>query len=1466
MERFLKKTLGKGWFAAFMAAVLILCTITPAFAVTGEKDKLIVTVTTDKETYSAGDEVQLLVKAKNTGKEAVENVKIKVSQLPEGIKLAKGASDTITLGDVAVNAEVSGTVKAVAEKSVVSSDKTIAGNVKTGDSANGAYFMAAVLAAAVLVIVIRKNKKAAGTIVMIALFLGALFTSSIYAAGPSGRFEIKVPVKVDKKDAEIIVLVTYGKESESGTNVVEKPSTGEDATKPPSGEDNTEKPNPPSQEEVYGRVSVHDPSIVKDEKTGLYYIFGSHMAWAKSKDLTSWTMIRNNINSDYETLFAKEAAWAALGGSQGSQSGRYEVSGNLWAPDVIWNETMGKWCMYMSVNGDSWYTSIALLTSDSLEGPWEYQGTVVYSGFTNAAEAAKTDFAKVTGTNDVPARYLENRNGNRTYGMNAIDPCVKYDEKGNLWMAYGSWFGGIYMLKLDPQTGLRDYAYKYETKANESDEYQGIKLAGGAHVSGEAAYLEKIGDYWYLFLSYGGLTAGGGYNMRVFRSENITGPFVDESGDSAKYTAGTDNINGKVGIKLFGNYKWNTMNVGQVAQGHNSVLVDSDGKAYVVYHTRFADGTEGHQVRVHQLFANQDGWLVAAPYEYAGETISKTGYSMEEMAGSYEVIFHTQEVDYRALACNTAKDIALNEDGTVTGDYTGTWESEKDSSYVTLTLNGHVYKGVFVKQQVEETSQETMCFAVLGDDEVEVWGSKYLSGKTAVDLTIKNGVIKLPAQTVKDISFQKTGLQGTTVSYTSANQEVLTNDGKVTRGSEDIDVIVTATFSKGDYSVDKEYTIKVLGDKGENERLLVGQYYTNGAADLSKAVEGTYQFPNPFNKTVTNGLEIAGGATIEFDVEGTGEYLSTILSFFGGGRMYFTGGSYLGYNATGEFFDANVKNSEPWAAGTDFINGKAHMEIKLTGSGFEVYANGKLAYDSKQLAAGTIPGGKELTSYYNVIQWLNNTAETINFGWGSWWADKFNGKISNVKLYVEPMEVIDTTGYVYYQDYRIGGTSEWKSANVASAMTIQNDGDDRGNYFKLVSGGDSGNRGAYAAFNKESEISGKYTISVDTSLTAGVLTQRSESAFAILGTDAEGYTANSAVTKGYILKLYNQPPAGASANQTDTSLQDTWKINDTEQTVKIPVNTWVTIKADVDTNAGKANVTISRIDNGAELFAGEVAINGNGALSGLQILRGRGVGTASVDNIKVQMNESEPDDTPEELIKPIYLYDFASGLSSTGTITGEATTATIVGNGKLAEDSERGQVFDNSTGVKAEIRKNYLSLPKEIGSTISGLNSKAFTIAMWIKSPESNNSAAEPYGFHSPLFTMKDAEGATTWPIVNIALKGSSQVNWAGYIDNNANTDIAYIADNKWHYVAATFSQAGTTVYVDGNITNTANNTDANTCMGIFGADEGIWDSVNIGGNQAWAWEDVDAHLYYDDISIYDVALSKEEISALMHK
>lgn len=71
----------------------------------------------------------------------------------------------------------------------------------------------------------------------------------------------------------------------------------------------------------------HDPSIVK--ANGKYYIFGSHRAWLKSGDLVNWTSFKNNLSTDYETIFADIwEEWA-------KQSTNPDVKGNMWAPDVV---------------------------------------------------------------------------------------------------------------------------------------------------------------------------------------------------------------------------------------------------------------------------------------------------------------------------------------------------------------------------------------------------------------------------------------------------------------------------------------------------------------------------------------------------------------------------------------------------------------------------------------------------------------------------------------------------------------------------------------------------------------------------------------------------------------------------------------------------------------------------------------------------------------------------------------------------------------------------------------------------------------------------------------------------------------------------------------------------------------------------------------------------------------------------
>jgi arabinan endo-1,5-alpha-L-arabinosidase len=274
--------------------------------------------------------------------------------------------------------------------------------------------------------------------------------------------------------------------------------------------------------------------------------------------------------------------------------------------------------------------------------------------------------------------------------------------------------------------------------ANESDQYYGYKIHGGFGVSGEGSYIIKKDNYYYLFVSYGGLTAEGGYQIRIFRSDKITGPYVDEAGNSAVYKKSCNDLFEKVGVRIMGSYDWTGNREVRVAQGHNSAYVSEDGNIYMVYHTRFENGKNGnaeaHEVRVQQLFVNEDGWLVAAPYEYAGEEISKTGYDMDSMAGDYEFIIHNPTIYYQkagstALGIATASNITLNTDGTVTGDIEGEWTYEEGTPNMTITLDGITYKGVFVEMPSEQLYDDenqrkvVMTFTVLGDN-VTAWGSK----------------------------------------------------------------------------------------------------------------------------------------------------------------------------------------------------------------------------------------------------------------------------------------------------------------------------------------------------------------------------------------------------------------------------------------------------------------------------------------------------------------------------------------------------------------------------------------------------------------------------------------------------------------------------------------------------------------------------------------------------------------------
>ena len=496
------------------------------------------------------------------------------------------------------------------------------------------------------------------------------------------------------------------------------------------------------------RVSVHDPSItylVDEEGKESYYIFGSHLAQAKSEDLLTWdvpftveyeNMTDNIIYGDVEQNLAESFEWAGF--DDADSSGKY----HLWAPDVIWNDhykwsdgSEGAYMIYYSASSTWRRSAIGFAVAKTIEGPFSYSDTVVYSGFTKEdstdGSERNTHYknthiddlikeGKVSAFNDQWA--IENgKTYNTDYAPNAIDPALFFDEENRLWMTYGSWSGGIYLLEMDAETGKPYYPGEdsQTTDGRVIDRYFGTKLSGGYHQSGEGPYIvyDPQTDYYYLFITYGGLSAKGGYNMRLFRSEQPDGPYIDAKGQSPIIEKGQ--INEKYGIKLLGNYQFSTQKMGYRAAGHNSAFIDKEGQWYLVFHTRFNNGSENHEVRVHHMLMNEDGWPVPVPYEYTGQDIT-ANIDNNQVIGSYEVINHQTTNGKTMLPTET---LSLQVDGTISGDYQGSWQMTTDGK-ITLVIEDTIYKGHFLRQTIKESGEEKLTFSAIGDNNSLIWASK----------------------------------------------------------------------------------------------------------------------------------------------------------------------------------------------------------------------------------------------------------------------------------------------------------------------------------------------------------------------------------------------------------------------------------------------------------------------------------------------------------------------------------------------------------------------------------------------------------------------------------------------------------------------------------------------------------------------------------------------------------------------
>ena len=307
----------------------------------------------------------------------------------------------------------------------------------------------------------------------------------------------------------------------------------------------------------------------------------------------------------------------------------------------------------------------------------------------------------------------------------------------------------------DPETGFPFPGQGY-----------GKHLMGGNHSRIEGGYVLYSPDtgYYYLFVSFGGLGATGGYNIRVARSLQPDGPYLDALGnDMADVKSNPalplfdDASIEPFAQKLMGSFLFQREaeepGVGQgdgyVSPGHNSAFYDEkSGRYFLVFHTRFPGRGEFHQVRVHEMFMNADGWPVVAPhryvpyrfvpyrqlpafnrsYPYYADDCPHKDYcwnietiGFEEAVGEYKLVNHGKDI---SATIKLSQIVMLAGDGSVTGDVEGAWY-RSSGNRITIDLDEiGLFKGVLSRGWNETSEQFVVTFTAQSVEGISIWGSQ----------------------------------------------------------------------------------------------------------------------------------------------------------------------------------------------------------------------------------------------------------------------------------------------------------------------------------------------------------------------------------------------------------------------------------------------------------------------------------------------------------------------------------------------------------------------------------------------------------------------------------------------------------------------------------------------------------------------------------------------------------------------
>jgi arabinan endo-1,5-alpha-L-arabinosidase len=290
---------------------------------------------------------------------------------------------------------------------------------------------------------------------------------------------------------------------------------------------------------------VHDPCITKHDQ--YYYLFatGQGIAMYRSDDLLHWQMIG--------PVFQKLPKWTFE-----------EVpgfDGRIWAPDIA--HVDGKYYLYYSISTFGKNRSrIGLAVNEILDPDdpyyqWEDRGPVIKSESYN--------------------------------NFNAIDPNVIQDEVGRYWLSFGSFWSGIKLLEIDPATGAPRF-----------DPSELLSLASRPGVQYnpiEAPFIIYKNDYYYLFVSFDFCCKGlqSTYKIAVGRSQQVTGPYLDQGGKDMRVGGGT--------IVLEGSEEYPGV-------GHNAVLQEDDSD-WLVLHAYAAKRGGMSVLQIRPITWTEDGWPIA---------------------------------------------------------------------------------------------------------------------------------------------------------------------------------------------------------------------------------------------------------------------------------------------------------------------------------------------------------------------------------------------------------------------------------------------------------------------------------------------------------------------------------------------------------------------------------------------------------------------------------------------------------------------------------------------------------------------------------------------------------------------------------------------------------------------------------------------------------------------------------------